>query len=479
MDGRCEKDARKRCEKKSGHPKRHTNPVKFSSAVISAFLSFAYASGCQQIAGNTYCNEVSEVTYQNIGFAGSYNAITGMDSSSCTCSSAVKAFSGPLAPLNEELSISFRGPVSLKQFAVYYPNSGNAKRDAVEEEDKDCGETAKREFHAHHAHKRGVVTEIVQVTQVVYADQNGFAIQPSDALTYATQTGAPTAGPSYVGPPQGWESLSSQTQSIPSSTIAVPSNVPSQAPVGNSDWKRSAFYSSSSGQSDGLTFLNHQGGTAGSGTWDSCFGNSLSFCGTDGVSGAGSPQVLGDVTIPSNKEFLIMSDKQCGGNDCGYVREGSPAYHGFGGTNKIFLFEFSMPKDNSQGFNADMPAIWMLNAQIPRTLQYGQASCSCWTTGCGELDLFEVLNSGNDRLTNHLHTWQGTGTQYGGGGSADYFTRPTSGTLKAAVIFSGDNSEIKIVQLDDSTDFASGLNADQVQQWIGKQQAAAFVKINS
>jgi hypothetical protein len=33
---------------------------------------------------------------------------------------------------------------------------------------------------------------------------------------------------------------------------------------------------------------------------------------------------------------------------------------------------------------ADEPAIWMLNAQIPRTTQYGPSDCSCWESGCGE-----------------------------------------------------------------------------------------------
>lgn len=57
---------------------------------------------------------------------------------------------------------------------------------------------------------------------------------------------------------------------------------------------------------------------------------------------------------------------------------------GFGGADKIFLMEFTMPMDGKTGFNGDMPAIWMLNAKIPRTIQYGKAECSCWSSGCGE-----------------------------------------------------------------------------------------------
>lgn len=37
-------------------------------------------------------------------------------------------------------------------------------------------------------------------------------------------------------------------------------------------------------------------------------------------------------------------------------------------------------------FLADQPAIWMLNANIPRTIEYGLAdgNCNCWESGCGE-----------------------------------------------------------------------------------------------
>ena len=99
-----------------------------------------------------------------------------------------------------------------------------------------------------------------------------------------------------------------------------------------------------------------------------------------------------------------MLGRECN-NDCGFVRPGSVAYRlspnfcyvfmhtltvvsdGFDGADKVFLMEFSMPMDGTSGFNADMPAIWMLNAQIPRTLQYGNAACSCWESGCGEFDV--------------------------------------------------------------------------------------------
>jgi len=82
-----------------------------------------------------------------------------------------------------------------------------------------------------------------------------------------------------------------------------------------------------------------------------------------------------------------MLAQECNG-DCGYGRPGSVAYRksqqhscgacltpvtdGFDGADKVdkvFLFEFSMPMDGEAGFEGDMPAIWALNAKIPRTLQ--------------------------------------------------------------------------------------------------------------
>jgi hypothetical protein len=75
-----------------------------ATVAIAALSLGAHAqSGCQQIAGNYYCGKTSAVAFNNVGFSGFYNQITGMDSTSCTCSSAQKAFSGAIAPLNDEV----------------------------------------------------------------------------------------------------------------------------------------------------------------------------------------------------------------------------------------------------------------------------------------------------------------------------------------------------------------------------------------
>jgi hypothetical protein len=192
----------------------------------------------------------------------------------------------------------------------------------------------------------------------------------------------------------------------------------------------------------------------------------MSYANCDGVTAAAAPQTLGNVLIPSNKELIVMTSQPCGA-DCGFVRPGTPAYKGFStGSDTVFLLEFAMPRDGgAAGFNIDMSAVWFLNANIPRTLQYGNAACSCWTSGCGEFDVFEILSTGSDFLTTTIHSWQGTGTQFGGGGCSDYFQRPLSGTMKAAIIFTQATKTLKIVVLDNSVEFGPGLADSLVTSW--------------
>lgn len=130
---------------------------------------------------------------------------------------------------------------------------------------------------------------------------------------------------------------------------------------------------------------------------------------------------------------------------------------GFGGDSKLFMMEFSMPRSGKTGFNGDMPAIWLLNAQIPLTSQYGtNPKCSCWTSGCGEFDLFEVLDTGNFRCKSTLHMAPA-------GGSSDYFRRPDTSTIKAAVLFHGANQAAHIKILDNGQNFDESLAADVVE----------------
>lgn len=168
--------------------------------------------------------------------------------------------------------------------------------------------------------------------------------------------------------------------------------------------------------------------------------------------------------LVEDTEVVILSNRSCVDGSCGYTRPGGLAYHGFGGDHKIFLLSFTMPVSGDTGFNADMPAIWLMNAQIPLTSQYGtNSACSCWTSGCGELDVFEVLDSGNTRCKSTLHMAPA-------GGSSDYFERPVEQTVKAAVVFSGANETVTIQILDEIVSFDEVLTDEYVHQFISGVQ---------
>lgn len=133
----------------------------------------------------------------------------------------------------------------------------------------------------------------------------------------------------------------------------------------------------------------------------------------------------------------------------------------------MFLLEFSMPIDGRTGFNGDMPSVWILNAQIPRTIQYGNPSCSCWESGCGEFDIAEALSSGSTFLKSTLHTNKP-------GGDSDYFERPTSSTMKLAVVFSSATSTIHIQVLPTSYDFPTSLTTGEIQSICGTSTGSQF-----
>jgi Tos1-like cell wall protein len=96
------------------------------------------------------------------------------------------------------------------------------------------------------------------------------------------------------------------------------------------------------------------------------------------------------------------------------------------------------------------PAIWFLNAQIPRVGQY--LTGTCWLSGCGELDTFEILSPNNTRLIATLHDSTGRGF-------SDYFERPVELYTKAAVLMYNDSVTIQILP----SDFHIGTSISEAQ----------------
>lgn len=415
------------------------------AATFSGALADLCADGSTDDAGNWYCQAVTAITYTGLDGSGSYNKVTDMDSTTGDCSSSAYSYSGSMSPLDEEVSLHFRGPIQIKQFAVYTPSSSSskkAKRSAMH-----------RHGHAHehlHKHKREAAAAKRDATEVIATIDGKVVSWVNDFVGSATSAVASVAA---AATSVASSAKASTAASSVASSAAAASSTSSSSTSSSGSWSQAAYYDAASGTADGVTFLNHYGGT-GSGVFDYEFGNSLSYASEDGTTGASSPQVLSNTQIGSDVEVIIMSDKECDG-DCGYVRPGTVAYHGFDGAQKAFFFEFQMPLDgNTDAYtNGDMPAIWMLNSQIPNTLQYGKAACSCWTSGCGEFDIFEVLAPGDLRCKSTLHGNVA-------GGDSDYFVRPTGSTIKAALIMNGANIHIKV--LDDSFDFGSSIDASTI-----------------
>lgn len=118
----------------------------------------------------------------------------------------------------------------------------------------------------------------------------------------------------------------------------------------------------------------------------------------------------------------------------------------------------------------DQPRIWALNAQIPRTGQFD--GCSCWRSGCGELDLFETLTEKGTRCKSTFH-----GERMGG--SSYYFERPTESTITAAVVFTGDSGSVHIKVLDAGHSFDKSLGASDINALCKEIQGTSVFDVGT
>lgn len=406
------------------------------------------ASTCTEDSGNYYCSQTEFVQFEDVGpSSGSYDRVTSFNSDG-TCSSESYSISGSMSPFNEELSVHFRGPIQLEKFEVYSKSSNSKRRLEHRHADPDPVYVYVSETYFETVYATAAATTVGAESSAAAAPSTttspDYAASSSTTYSEAVATNNYNYNHLDQSSATGSSVITESSTTSSSSSTSSSSAASSTSTSSSGAWSQVASYDASAGSADGLVFLNNLGGS-GSGVFDYTWGNSLSYAASDGVSCASSPETLEQTTVPSNHEFIIFSSDYCEGDDCGYYRPGTVPYHGFGGDNKVFLFEFTMPTDDSASYNNDMPAVWMLNAQIPRTLQYGAESCSCWSTGCGELDLWEVLNTGNDKMLATLHAFSN-----GQGGSSNYFDRPVSDTFYGAVVFEG--STISVLQLDSFPD---------------------------
>ncbi|KAH8682396.1 putative TOS1-like glycosyl hydrolase-domain-containing protein [Xylariales sp. PMI_506] len=411
--------------------------MKYTAAILVAAAT-AVSADCSvesfEEGGNWYCQAVNQIKYSGLETSGTYSVVSDM-STSGTCDYSSSAYSGSIAPFDQELSVHIRGPVQLRQFAAYTLKTSSSKRSTPNKSHRRRGQQAEAQ-----EDKRAV-------GDVVTATINGQVVTWVNTYSGATNAAQANSGKSGTG--------SAATSKTQSTKTATGSSSTSTAAAG--DYQRIAYYNANSQEADGVTFLGNYGGT-GSGVWDATWGNSLSYLSSDGTTGASSPQVLENVLVEDNTEYSIWTATECNSTaDCGYYRDGSVAYHGFDGADKIFLFDFTMPLTGKTGTNGDMPAIWLLNSKIPRTGQY--SACSCWESGCGEFDLVEVLASGDTKAKSTFHYQNSLG-------SSDYFTRPTTNYMQVAVVFRSSDSSATIQVLSNTTDFASTLTSSSVENFL-------------
>ncbi|KAF2230772.1 hypothetical protein EV356DRAFT_435485, partial [Viridothelium virens] len=399
----------------------------------------------------------------------SYNKVVEWDWENGQCSQAQQPYNGPMSPLDEEVSMHFQGPMYLRQFAVYTPSAST-----------ESGKSKRQLTHLHgHGHrafhdmKKERKIQERAVGDIVYATIDGQLVSWINSYSGppapATATGgrepvamspASIAAPAYTAdttmalapaaplpaaapPPVAAHPPPAAPPPAAAPPAAAPpaADPPPAAPssIGSGAWSQIAYLNTKQAKSHsfGISFLNKLGVL-------DAFGLTLAYAAADGTATVALQNETPESNyyIPSNSEIVMMSDKKCDASDCmGALRTPGMSFHGWPGAEKAFFIEFSMPDDGiTTPPNGNKPAIWMLNAQIPRSVQFGNAECSPWSTGGGELDVFEVLESGNPNATVTLHS------NINGGGNA-IFERPTdkNSPIKFAVVFYDNGAHMQIL----------------------------------
>ncbi|KAI0397404.1 TOS1 protein [Xylariaceae sp. FL0594] len=434
--------------------------MKYTSALLLGGAAFAAAdllckTPVQDALGNYYCGPgVKQIKYNNLDIPGKYRKVAKMDNTG-VCTYEDHAYSGPIAPYNEGLSMHFRGPLKLLQVAVYTP--GNNTKPAAKPRARRHGhQHLHKKRHQHHQERAVGDMVVATIDGQVVSWKNTYAGPTADAPAPAGPAPTAAAGTTTTAAPAADDKPAPPK---PVSSTKKPSGHDDEPVTG--DFVRSAYYDSSSSTADGLVFLANVGDGKNSGVFDTVWGSSLAYVDENGSKAASSPCVLKENFLSDNQEIAIFSDVPCD-DSCGAYRPGSVAYKGFEGASKVFVVQFTMPKSGKTGFNMDMPAYWLLNAAIPRTGQY--THCSCWMGdnasplqgGCGELDVVEVLSSGDLRGKSTFHFANGLGDSH-------YFDRPVDAPLTVALVIDEASASVTIKALD-SFDFSSSLTTEQVQQ---------------
>ena len=233
---------------------------------------------------------------------------------------------------------------------------------------------------------------------------------------------------------------------------------------GSSAWTRVSSWNRCA--STNLTFFNNLGGT-GSGEWTQCGGNSQSYASADGKTAVAAPTAFNG-KLDNRSELNILSGRACSGtgdsSECGFYR--GVTRHGWAGA-KIFAIRARMPRYTGSvtQYYDDVPAIWMLNARVVRTAQYG---CNCRGMGspggCGELDVAEVLHGENlMHATSTIYSFEGAT-----GSGQNYFVRPVKESATFIVIFDASGKIQQLRLKADAFNFGDTVSNATVTEWLSR-----------
>lgn len=206
---------------------------------------------------------------------------------------------------------------------------------------------------------------------------------------------------------------------------------------GDSQWTTIGKWDGNTAEN--ITFLTPQGKDS------KCLGKALVYAGSDGGASDQPETLLPNTELTLDQQIIIYSNDTCGdlgvNGDCGVYRDGIPAYHGFSGKAKLFVFKWQRLGDAQ---NLDKTAIRVLNAQIPRTLNNyrdkDNADCLCWRLGCGEFAVFEPMHKDYRRRFRPTLYDKQNAKDIDGGNTIDGYTKIGDGDVSGAILFTTDGT---------------------------------------
>jgi len=215
------------------------------------------------------------------------------------------------------MSAIFRGPIKLKQFAVYTQDTSKTKRSPRQ--------TVHHRRHGHqHFHEHN--KEIREATEEIEKRGNGDLVTATIDGKVVTFTDTWDAPDNAAAPTPVVKAAAAKGSATPADNTAAPKAAAPKAAAsvnaGAGNWARTGYYEASSGTASGITFLANN-------NWNNyaTLGAALGFVGADGKSIASGPSILEDCLIPDNVEFIISSDTPCVmGDSCGVTAPGVDAH---------------------------------------------------------------------------------------------------------------------------------------------------------